>query len=221
MHNKKYTIAEDHPFIIHADQVSNGTLHPTHTHALTEVGMPEFIMDHLTFGQEGNTYIMEHSYIYFKNNPSDLQAVLNGEIIKLPINEISQKWNDAEIYTICFRSVPSNFEAVKMAYSKDICPKMRFVHIFVEGDDSALNDEYYRNVANFTKFDFPEKILEKPEYKTYQIDWSIGCYQYGSAEIEALTEEEAIKFLKDNMGKYDTKVDCDSEDIEIYPMGEV
>ena len=40
-----------YPFMIHADPPwDDEPPYPTHTHGLTEIGMPEFIIDPLAFG---------------------------------------------------------------------------------------------------------------------------------------------------------------------------
>ena len=56
-----------YPFIIHADPLKEDTAFPTHTHGPTEVGMPEFIMDPLSFGGEGNVNLINRSYRYSKS----------------------------------------------------------------------------------------------------------------------------------------------------------
>ena len=54
MYNNQTSKFSDYPFTIEADPLLEDTAFPTHTHGLTEVGMPEFIMDPLSFGGEGN-----------------------------------------------------------------------------------------------------------------------------------------------------------------------
>ena len=48
----------------------------------------------------------------------------------------------------CYRRVFPEFEMVKLAYCiespDDIDPAMWFVQIYVEGDDFALTDDYYK-----------------------------------------------------------------------------
>jgi hypothetical protein len=106
--------------------------------------MPEFIIDPASFGGKGNANLINRSYRYFKKHKSDLQAVLNGKILKFPITKISPKWRNAPVYTICFRVVSATFEAVKLAYPAGTDPEMRFIQIWIDGDDFALTDEYYR-----------------------------------------------------------------------------
>jgi len=133
----------DPPFMIHADPLLESTAFPTHTHGLTEIGWPEFLIDPLAFGGEGNGSRINNSYIYFTNNMDELQRILNGEIIKIPINIIEPKWQGAPIYTLCYREAPASFEGVKLAYPYSIEPGMRFVQIWVDGDYFALTDLYY------------------------------------------------------------------------------
>ena len=133
-----------YPFIIHADPLKESTAYPTHSHKLHDIGFPEFFIDPLAFGGKGNGSLINHAYLYFKKNNMDLQSVLNGKTLKYPINKISPKWKNAPIYTICFRIVPNTFEAVRLAYPFGIEPEMQFVQIYIEGDDYALMDDYYR-----------------------------------------------------------------------------
>jgi hypothetical protein len=135
------------PFMIEADALLEDTAFPTHTHGLTEVGWPEFIMDPFSLGGEGNGKLINNAYCYFKNNMNKLRAVLNGETLKYPVNIIAPGWQDEPIYTLCFRTVPATFEGVKLAYPFNIEPGMRFIQIWIDGDDFALTDEYYRGGA--------------------------------------------------------------------------
>lgn len=76
-----------YPFIIHAaPHWGNEPLFPTHTHGLTKIGMPEFIMDPLAFGGPGNGARINYSFDYFMNpkNNNELQEVLNDKVIKFP-----------------------------------------------------------------------------------------------------------------------------------------
>ncbi|MEJ2246363.1 MAG: hypothetical protein P8Y80_09860 [Acidobacteriota bacterium] len=138
-----------YPFIIHAaPHWGNEPLFPTHTHGLTEIGMPEFIMDPLAFGGPGNGARINYSFDYFMNpkNNNELQEVLNDKVIKLQAAKLSSNLK-GESYTYCFREVPATFEAVNQAYvipGPGIKPGMRFIQIWVDGDDYALTDEYYR-----------------------------------------------------------------------------
>ena len=54
-----------YPYIVHADSLQEDTAYPTHTHGLTEIGWPEFFMDPLAFGGEGNCSLIDASYKYF------------------------------------------------------------------------------------------------------------------------------------------------------------
>jgi hypothetical protein len=143
MYNNKTRKTEELPFIIHADPLLEETAFPTHTHGLTEIGWPEFFMDPLSFGGEGNGSRINNSYLYFTNNMDELQRILNGEIIKIPVNVIEPKWQGAPIYTLCYREAPASFEGVKLAYPYSIESGMRFVQIWVDGDYFALTDLYY------------------------------------------------------------------------------
>ena len=138
-----------YPFIIHADKLTRETAFPTHTHGLTEFGMPEFIMDPLAFGGLGNIQRINPSYDYFikPENAGKLDAILNGKIIKLTMKDLEPDDDFTEPYVYCYREVTADFEAVKLAYVEDgpgIEPEMRFIQIWVEGDTFALEDDYYR-----------------------------------------------------------------------------
>jgi hypothetical protein len=63
----------DDPFIIHAS-INCGKCgsFPTHTHGLADKGMPEFIMDPLAFGPEGNSDIINTAYVFFRNGKMPL-----------------------------------------------------------------------------------------------------------------------------------------------------
>jgi hypothetical protein len=140
----------EYPFIIHADPLKEETAFPTHTHGLTKVGMPEFIMDPFAFGPEGNGTCINLAYDFFKkpHNADKLTAILNGQTIKLKGGQLSPKYLKNETYTYCFREVSPDFEAVRQAYvlpGPGVEPAMRFIQIYVDGDNFALMDDYYRN----------------------------------------------------------------------------
>ena len=135
------------PYVVHA--CVDLPAFPTHTHGLTEIGMPEFIMDPLTFGPIGNMHIINAAYEFLKErkNARYLKAIFNGKTIKLTATELRPKHFMDDPYTYCFREVHPQFEAVKQAYlipDKGLEPGMRFIQIWVDGDDFALMDEYYR-----------------------------------------------------------------------------
>lgn len=136
------------PFIIHADSLQESTAMPSHTHGLTAINMPEMFMDPLSFGPKGTGSLIIHAYQYFSKpeNQDKLEAILEGEIIKLESKDLSA--GSMGNYTFCFREVSPDFEGVKLAYSSfndeggDIADP-RIVQIWVEGDDFALEDDYY------------------------------------------------------------------------------
>lgn len=138
-----------YPFIIHADPLKESTAYPTHTHGLADVGMPEFLMDPLAFGGDGNAGRINAAYDFFrkKENEDKFKAILNGEVVKVAGRQLCPKPNNTDPYVYCFREVTPEFEAVKEAYGAGIAdyfPRMQFVQIWVDGDDYALTDEYYR-----------------------------------------------------------------------------
>ena len=136
------------PFIIHADPLKELTAFPTHTHGLREINMPEMFIDPVSFGPNGNASIINHAYEYFRRpkNQGKLKAILEGEIIKLESKELSL--GRMGNYTFCFREVSPDFEGAKLSYSSlhDLegnIAGFRIVQIWVEGDDFALEDDYY------------------------------------------------------------------------------
>jgi len=136
------------PFIIHV--CGARPFFPTHTHGLVEIGWPEFLMDHLAFGPYGNGNRIKCAYNYFSRaeNIGKLNSILHGDTLKLSWKELGTNEHPNDLHTYCFREVSPSFEAVNQAYCvKEMgleLPGMRFVQIWVEGDDFALRDEYYR-----------------------------------------------------------------------------
>ena len=133
-----------YPFVIHG--CKDLPAFPTHTHGLMEVGIPEFLMDPAAFGAEGNGHIINLAYEYFSKleNKDKLDRILNGEIIKLTYTDLRPGKSDMSPYVYCFRRVSTDFEAVKQAYPEYEGMDGWFIQIWVEGDDFALTDEYYK-----------------------------------------------------------------------------
>lgn len=137
-----------YPFIIHVDPFLMTDTYPTHTHGLNDKGWPEFMIDPLAFGPEGNVIHIYAAYDYFKNprRKKLLHKIMTGVTIEVPINKLLKKWKGAPNYKICFRLVPNTFEGVKLAYGPggiDVDPDLVVVQIYVKGDDFALTDAYY------------------------------------------------------------------------------
>jgi len=122
-------------------------LFPTHTHGLTDMGMPEFIFDPLAFGAKGNTrrIIDAYKYLSKEENADQLDDLKHDMEIKLIEKDLFPEFTDDHLYTYCFRKVSSEFEGVRLAYfPEEINEDMWFIQIYVEGDDYVLTDEYYR-----------------------------------------------------------------------------
>ena len=123
--------------------------YPTHTHGLTGIGMPEFLMDPCAFGPKGNAGVINRAYDYFSNpdNQDKLKAILSGRTVKLTGKDLRPESDGSDSNIYCFREVPPTFEAVNQAYlideGEDVSG-MKFVQIYIEGDNFALMDEYYR-----------------------------------------------------------------------------
>lgn len=124
---------------------------PTHTHGLTEIGMPEFIIDPLAFGPAGNCLRIDACYDYFMipRNKQLLEDIKNGNTLKLKLNDMHPGKFVREDYVYCLRQVYPSFQAVKEAYFIEelryLLPNAWFVQIYVEGDEFALTDDYYRD----------------------------------------------------------------------------
>lgn len=150
MSNSSFLTKGNCPYMIHACPLSDKDFpYPTHTHGLYELGLPEFIMDPLAFGGEGNAQRINAAFDYFMNpvNAGQLDAVLSGQIIKLTGPQLNPRCPPDYPYVYCFRRVYADFEAVKQAYGEGVIflvPAMEFIQIWVDGDDYALTDKYYR-----------------------------------------------------------------------------
>ena len=140
-------ITKDFPYIIHACPPTVGA-YPTHTHGLTEIGMLEFIVDPLAFGPQGNAQLINDSYLYLyrPENTDALDLIMKGETVTINSKELDPVWSGE--HNICFRMVGIDFEAVKQAYDGLDLDKtadvISFIQIYVEGDDFALDDDYYK-----------------------------------------------------------------------------
>ena len=138
-----------YPFFMHGTPLGMTNAYPTHTHGLTEVGWPEFFIDPLAFGLNGNGGRIQAIYRFLSKpgNRAKLEAVLNGKIVEITDQDLLP-WSKMEkCHTYCLREVSRSFEGVKLAYpgqAEDESVPMRFVQIWVKGDDFALTDEYYK-----------------------------------------------------------------------------
>jgi hypothetical protein len=145
-------MTEEFPFAVHV--CADMPAFATHTHGLTELGMPEFLMDHLCIGPKGNTNIINLSYKYF-DKAEKLHAIKNGQTVRLIFADLKPEAITEDILdpdrVYCYRRVYPDFEMVKHAYNidekkgqSDVAANAWFVQIYVEGDDFALTDEYYK-----------------------------------------------------------------------------
>jgi hypothetical protein len=145
---KEPKVTKELPFVIEVS--ADMPAFPSHTHGLTEVGMPEFLIDHLAFGASGNGGRIKASYDYFvkPENAGKLEAIKKGQTVKLTDKDLKPSCDHPDPCVYCYRRVSPEFEMVKQAYliedPDDIDPKMWFVQIYVEGDDFALKDDYYK-----------------------------------------------------------------------------
>ena len=150
---KETKITKDCPYIIHA--CLDMPAFPTHSHGMTELGMPEFLIDHLAFGASGNGGRINASYDYFikPENAGKLDAIKNGQTIKLTDKDLKPSCEKSDPHVYCYRRVYPDFQMVKEAYDLDdpnqVSPNTWFVQVYVEGDDYALTDDYYRGGIKF------------------------------------------------------------------------
>lgn len=138
------------PFIIHGSPRDAIPQCTTHTHGLNEIGMPEFIMDPLAFGLDGNAGVINAAYRYFSKpeRKGKMDEILHGKTVKLREKEFRPRSKGDDVF--CFREVCPDFEAVKLAYPPDDKPAyyikdIKIIQIYVEGDDYVLNDDYFRD----------------------------------------------------------------------------
>jgi len=136
-----------YPFIVEACE--DIPTFPTHTHGLTEIGWPEFFIDPFAFGTQGNAVRINRAYEYFKRSENNdaLRSILQGQTVKVTGKNLGLQEDPRDLHTYCFREAPPTFEGVKLTYPNEWKDSdalgMRFIQIYVEGDDFALNDEYY------------------------------------------------------------------------------
>ena len=114
---------------------------PGHTHGLSEIGMPEFIVDVRTFRDVGEWCLINGAYAFFidPQNHEKLEFILNGQTVKVLRKELmpDSQTDGSKVY--CFREAPPTHWAVKRTYKDEgIEPGMRFVQIYTEGDDTFL-----------------------------------------------------------------------------------
>ena len=144
--NRLITFETGHGFIIHGANAK--PLFPTHTHRLTELGMPEFIFDPLAFGAQGNAarIIDVYKYLSKPENADQLDDLRDGITVRLTANDLVPEFTGEHSYAYCLRKVPPDFEGVKLAYYPDeIYPDTWFVQLYTEGDNYVLTDEYFRH----------------------------------------------------------------------------
>jgi len=124
------------PFDIHGDIAMKGG-YPTHTHGLSKLGMPEFIIHACCFGPRGNARLINGMFIYVIKNRPAYMKLMRGERIEV------QPWGPDNDTTVCIRRVERDFEAVKFAYDGYNLKGVKLAQIYIKGDEHALTDAYY------------------------------------------------------------------------------
>ena len=136
-------ITKESGFIVHLFSPTMRVCH-THTQGLTEIGLPEFIIDRNLFGP-GNIFLIISAYGYFSKpeNAEILNSIMTGETVTINSKTLDPEEYD-ETYNFYFRSVDAEFEVVKNAY-EDFDPEtlaqMQFIYIYIAEDDFTLDDD--------------------------------------------------------------------------------
>jgi len=184
------------PFMIDYDPgCDRGMPYPPHTHGLTEIGMPEFLMDPLAFQPRANCARINMSYEYFSNleHASQLNAILSGETIHVMGKDLNPEYLSEDQYTYCFREVTTEFEVVKQAYPHEIDPGTRFILIYIDGDDFALTDDYYRGETATTTNDNLNKegrnTMDNIKIFNFKEDWNLVKPYLNDPKIQGLLDK--------------------------------
>lgn len=131
--------------VIHVSSADFRCQYPTHTLGMTEIGLPEIFIDPMAFGAMGNATRVNAIFELFRkpDNVQLLNRILSGEIVELTDEDLSPGTEFEHIDTYCLREVSPNFAAVRLTYGSELKPGMRFIQVWVKGDDFALSDLYY------------------------------------------------------------------------------
>lgn len=142
------------PYIIHAcadDYIS----FPTHTHGLSEIGLPELFIDPYNFSQEWNSHLINDSFSYLTHpEKTDLiPLILEGETVVVKHKTLNPL-GPAKDLNICFRVVTHEFDEVERAYDGveiNELAEMRFIKIYIEGDDFDFDAVYNGGLTRYRK----------------------------------------------------------------------
>ena len=124
-------------------------MRPNYTDGLTALGMPEFLIDCMAFGNEANRFKVKWSYMYLRSAQAGslLQDLKHGRIITLDWKEVFPNFL-MPAYQLGFRRISADSEMAKKAYGENAAilsnPDAWFVQIYLVGDDHSLTEEYYR-----------------------------------------------------------------------------
>ncbi|PKN33224.1 MAG: hypothetical protein CVU61_14505 [Deltaproteobacteria bacterium HGW-Deltaproteobacteria-19] len=124
-------------------------MRPNSTTGLTNIGLPELLMDCMAFGSQGNSTRIELCSHFFceRRNVEKLDDIRNGKTILLTMNDINQDIRDMS-YQLGFRRISPDSEMAKKAYGENAAilsnPNAWFVQIYLVGDDHSMTEEYYR-----------------------------------------------------------------------------
>jgi len=92
-----------------------------------------------------------------------------------------------------------------------------------EDDISSLKSKIFELQKTLPAMEFELEKMEKKAkgLKKYSIEWVKYYYSYGTVEIDASTEEEAIQIAKDNVCDYSGHMEGDFDKNEFVSLGEV
>lgn len=136
----------EYPHIVHADVMCTRLSYPTHTHGLSEIGLPELFINATCFGPVNNCMTINMIVSELLSNESLFVRVSNHrEEIECDFLEFESN----EDLLICLRPVPEGFLGVLAAYPNKDTNERMFSQIYVKGDDHVLDPEFYRDSMDF------------------------------------------------------------------------
>jgi len=127
--NNEITIPDKVPHLIHGCPKN---LHPTHTHGLAKVGLPELFIHGKCYGVVDNANLINMIYVYLFNYQSEWNFIKNKMEIEIPI------WDQM----VCIRPVDESFAGVRIAFS-DNPSETGYAQIYIKNETHVLHDDYF------------------------------------------------------------------------------
>ena len=132
---QNYMELTGYPYIVHTCAPGKDEkLFPSHSHGRDCFGEPEYLINCRCFGPVHNVAAINNVHNYLEEHPALKTRILSGQTVEMEYSDD---------ITLCLREVGSKFEAVRSAYEGCDLNEMRFIQIYVKGDDFALTNEYY------------------------------------------------------------------------------